>query len=212
MISIEEARQYYSDHDPAHGFDHVLRVWRLAQRIGQKEGANMEILQAAVLLHDIARVHQGSRHTCHAQLGAQMARKILAGHPPELVERVAEAIAQHRFRGKQKPSSLEAQILYDADKLDAIGAIGIARAYAIAGARRQKLWAPVPSSYINRPPHEGKGDLESAEHTPIHEYLFKLAKLKNTLYTETAKQIAEERDRFMRGFFERLDREVAGEL
>ena len=131
MITITEARQHYTAADTAHDFEHVLRVWRLVQRIGPAEGADMIVLQAATLLHDVARADELRTGVCHAAEGARRAQAILAGHPPAQVEAVAHAIAAHRFRGDVAPATLEARVLYDADKLDAMGAIGIARAYAV---------------------------------------------------------------------------------
>ena len=204
MITTEEARRLYPKNDAAHGFDHVLRVLALAEKIGQAEGADMEIVRAAALLHDVARPEEESSGACHAQAGAQRAREILQGHPPEKVEAVAHAIAAHRFREKSIPQTLEAQVLYDADKLDAMGAIGVARAYAISGQARQRLWGPVPADYRG----EAQG---TPEHTAVHEFVFKLSRLKRTLFTPTAKAIAAERHRYMVEFFARLEREVKGE-
>ena len=204
IITVEEARRLYLKNDAAHDFDHVLRVLALAERIGQAEGTDMEIVRAAALLHDVARVEEKGTGACHAQAGAQRAREILQGHPPEKVEAVAQAIATHRFREKSIPQTLEAQVLYDADKLDAIGAIGVARAYAVSGQTRQRLWGPVPADYQG----EAQG---TPEHTAIHEFIFKLSRLKEILFTPTAKVIAEERHRYMVGFFARLEREVKGE-
>jgi uncharacterized protein len=205
MITIEEASRFYLENDAAHDFDHVLRVLALAERIGRAEGADLEIVRAAALLHDVARADEEASRSCHAQAGAQRAREILQGHPPEKVEAVAQAIATHRFREKSIPQTLEAQVLYDADKLDAIGAIGVARAYAISGQARQRLWGPVPADYRG----EAQG---TPEHTAVHEFVFKLSRLKGTLFTPTAKAIAAERHRYMVKFFARLEREVKGDL
>jgi uncharacterized protein len=201
MITVEEARRFYLENDVAHDFDHALRVLALAERIGQAEGADLEIVRAAALLHDIGGRHRSD----HARTGAQQAREILQGHPPEKVEAVAQAIATHSFREKSTPQTLEAQVLYDADKLDAIGAIGVARAYAVSGQLGQRLWAPVPANYQ----WEAR---RTSEHTAVHEFVFKLSRLKETLFTPTAKAIAEERHRYMVEFFARLEREVKGEL
>jgi uncharacterized protein len=211
VIDIEEARGYYGDNDTAHGFDHVLRVWRLAERIGREEGADMEVLQAAALLHDIGRSEEQRTGACHAEVGAARAREILRAYPLQRVFAVAQAIAQHRFRGPEEPMSLEARILYDADKLDAIGAIGVARSYAIAGEQRQHLWGPVTGAYAERLPQQGRADLGAEAHTPVHEFRFKLSKLKDQLYTSTGKRLAEERHRVMVEFFAELACEVVGE-
>lgn len=198
MIQIEEARQYYTDCDSAHDFDHVLRVLTLAERIGRAEGAAMEIVRAAALLHDVARAEEERTGACHAQVGAERARQILAGHPSDKVEAVAQAVASHRFRDEVVPQTLEAQVLYDADKLDAMGAIGIARAYALAGRRGQRLWA------------ENSTDSPPTDYTPVQEFTFKLSQLKDALFTATARQIAEERHRYLVEFFTRLEEEVHG--
>jgi len=202
MIEIEEARQYYADTDAAHDFDHVLRVLVLAERIGQAEGAAMEIVRAATLLHDVARAEEERSGTCHARVGAERARQILADHPADKVEAVAQAIASHRFRDEVVPQTLEAKVLYDADKLDAIGAIGIARAYALAGRCGQRLWAETPAGSL--------AESQSTDYTPVHEFTFKLSRLKDTLFTATARRIAEERHRYLVEFFARLEEEVHG--
>jgi uncharacterized protein len=202
MIGIEEARQYYTDTDAAHDFDHVLRVLALAERIGQAEGAAMEIVRAAALLHDVARAEEEQTGACHAKVGAERARQILAGHPADKVEAVAQAIASHRFRDEVIPQTLEAKVVYDADKLDAIGAIGIARAYAMAGKRGQHLWAETPAGSL--------AESQSPYYTLVHEFTFKLSRLKEALFTATGRHIAEERHRYMVEFFARLEEEVHG--
>lgn len=211
MITVEEARAYYQGAEAAHDFDHVLRVMRLAERIALAEGADVEIVRAAALLHDVARADEARGGPPHAAAGAARARVILAGHPPERVEAVAEAIASHRFRERRAPRTLEAQVLYDADKLDAIGAIGVARAYAVAGREGQRLWAEVPPDYVERPVSSLEENAAPC-HTPCHEYVYKLSHLKDMLYTPTARRLAEERHAYMAAFFERLDREVRGEI
>ncbi len=202
MIGIEEAHQYYTNSDAAHGFDHVLRVLALAERIGQAEGAAMDIVRTATLLHDVARAEEARTGDCHARAGAERARQILASHPADKVEAVAQAIASHRFRDEVIPQTLEAKVLYDADKLDAIGAIGIARAYALAGKRGQRLWAETPAGSL--------AESQSTDHTPVHEFTFKLSRLKEALFTATARQIAEGRHRYLVEFFARLEEEVQG--
>ncbi len=209
MLTIDQARELYGGDDTAHDFDHVLRVHALAVRIAQAEGADLEIVSAAALLHDVARVEADRLGLCHAEMGAERARAILKGHPPRKVEAVAAAILAHRFRGTAVPASLEAKVLYDADKLDAIGAIGIARAYAIAGRLSQRLWSPLSEG---ADANADTDDIYNSGHTPVKEFQVKLGKLKDSLYTETARAIAEERHRYMTAFFRRLTREVKGEL
>lgn len=204
-ISIEEARALYRDGGPAHDFDHVLRVLALAERIGRAEGADMAILRTACLLHDVARGRRDAAGEGHGLAGARLAREVLAGCPPAFVDAVAHAIAAHRFRGAVQPETLEAKVLSDADKLDAIGATGVARAYAVAGERGTRLWAAVQADYSIA------DDVPGREHTPVHEYVFKLAQLKDRLYTRSGRAIAAGRHAFMVQFFEQLAREVRGE-
>jgi uncharacterized protein len=199
MITIQEARQHYVGADAAHDFDHVLRVLALAERLARSEGADLEIVRAAALLHDMAR-GQGADH---AQAGADLARRLLAGQPTERVEAVAHAIAAHRFRTGPPPQTLEAEVLHDADKLDAIGAIGVARAFARGGHEGQRLWAEVPPGYQ-------EATAAAGEHTPVHEYHVKLSKIRDRLLTESARRLAKERHDFMVAFFEQLEREVLG--
>ena len=204
MITIEQARAYYRGADAIHDFDHVLRVLALAERIAAEEGADWEIVRTAVLLHDVARVDETDRLAQdHAQAGAAFARRLLADQPPEKVEAVAQAIAAHRFRAGPAPQTLEAKVLHDADKLDAIGAIGVARAFAYGGYEGQRLWAEVPPGYEETPANHPR-------HTPVHEFHMKLRKIRDRLLTDSARRIAQERHAFMVAFFERLEREVRG--
>jgi uncharacterized protein len=207
MITIDGARSYYGDNDAVHDFDHVLRVLALAERIGQAEGADMQVVRAAVLLHDVGRARADAAGLDHAALGAARVREILAGQPPAKVEAVAHAVAAHRYRAVPEPETLEAQVLFDADKLDAIGAVGIARAFAYGGAHGQRLWVPVGSVDAARWKEEGD---DPETHTPIHEFVVKLSKLKDRLFTPTGHAIAEERHAFMVSFFERMDAEIQG--
>jgi uncharacterized protein len=213
MITVEFARTLYDDSDPVHDFDHVLRVMALARRIGQAEGADMLIVETAVLLHDIQRAHedqqahvQNAETADHALVAAEQARHILSQMEPppapEFVEAVCHAIAAHRFRNEVHPQTLEAKVVFDADKLDAIGAIGVARAYAYGGMTRQKLWDDVPPDYPGG----------SAHHTPHHEFVYKLARIRDRMQTATGRAIAEERHAYMSAFFKRLAGEVCGEI
>jgi uncharacterized protein len=203
LIDIEQARRYYEGADAIHDFDHVQRVLALAERLAREENADLEIVRVATLLHDVARAQRDRPVADHAQAGAEFARKVLTGHPPEKVEAVAHAVAAHRFRSGPAPRTLEARVLHDADKLDAIGAIGVARAFAFGGYKGQRLWADVPLDYR-------ESQATSHEHTPIHEYQIKLSRIKDRLLTESARRLAEERHTFMVGFFVQLDQEVRG--
>ena len=207
MITIEQARRHYSDQDPVHDFDHILRVLTLAERIGVAEGADMDVLRAAALLHDVGRDEAQRLGQDHAVYAAKRAREILSDAVPADVDAVVEAILAHRFRSGPPPESLEGRVLFDADKLDAIGAIGVARAFAYSGRAGKRLWAPVAEDYVAQ---WQRGDVASDEHTAIHEFVVKLRRLKERLFTATGRRIAEGRHAAMVEFFRRLDDEVAG--
>ncbi|RME45552.1 MAG: HD domain-containing protein [Caldilineae bacterium] len=194
MITIAQARSYYRN-DAAHDFDHVLRVLANARQIARTEPANLQILETAVLLHDIARADQARTGRDHAAEGARRARAILRDAPPHFVDAVCHAIAAHRFRVDNPPQTIEAKILYDADKLDAIGAVGVARAFAFSGHHNQPLWA----------------EDESGLHSPWQEYRRKLVKIRDKLLTEAGRRLAQQRHDFMVQFFAQLQAEIRGE-
>ncbi len=207
-ITIQQARSLYETGGGGHDFDHVLRVTALAERIAAAEGADGAIVRTAALLHDIG---ESQERETHHLIGAARARDLLADQPAAFVEAVAHAIEAHRFRADPAPRTLEAQCLSDADKLDAIGAVGIARVFAYAGNRGTALW--------RRPWQEIAGEAGDAirspaalgsDYTPVHEFVYKLDRIPARLYTAAARAIAAERQAVMRAFFSRLDEEVSG--
>jgi uncharacterized protein len=210
---MEAARQLYERSGSGHDFDHVLRVVALAQEIALAEGADRAVVHTAALLHDVGE-SEGRRD--HHLRGAAIAREILQDQPPEFVEAVAHAIEAHRFRADPAPSTLEAQVVSDADKLDAIGAIGVARAFAHAGSRGTALWRTssrriaVASTSPQPLDAESGPRILGADYTPVHEFVYKLNRIPERLYTATARAIAAKRLKFMRAFFDRLDAEMQG--
>ena len=212
-LSIEQAAELYADDDPVHDFAHVLRVLALAERLAEQEGADREIVRTAVLLHDIARTGDDNHgqgfalHVAeegdHAITAAQRARVLMKDSPPDFVEAVAHAIEAHRYRNDVTPQTIEAKVVFDADKLDAIGAIGIARAFAYAGGRNMPLWGHVSPDYE---PGINSNEL----HTPLHEFHVKLQKIKDSLYTRSGRALAESRHAFMIAFVEQINAEVEG--
>ena len=131
-ISIEQAHAWYASADPVHDFEHVLRVYRLAEKIALAEGADLEIVRAAALLHDSvgsAPGGDGQERLGHHLTSARFAGEVLRAEnwQPDRVEAVQHCIRAHRFRHQgERPQTLEAMCLYDADKLDVLGAIGAA--------------------------------------------------------------------------------------
>lgn len=185
---LDRIRKYTADElgvSGSHGMDHTLRVFSLCRIIGNGEGADMRILLPAALLHDIARPLEKERGVPHEEEGARIAVRYLTsiGYDPELIGPVASAILTHRFTTKVKPKTLEARVLSDADKLDAMGAVGIARTFLRAG--------------------EHAGGIDDAV-AHFHE---KLLKLPDHMYTGTGRKIAAERKLFLVKFLETLERE-----
>jgi uncharacterized protein len=215
MPDIETARLWYPAEDPVHGFDHVLRVLHMAERLARQEGADLELVRAAVLLHDAVDPDASAQSAIearleHHQASARFARQVLLseGWKEERIAAVEHCIRAHRFRDdREQPQTLEAQVLFDADKLDAIGAIGVARAVAYAASHNQPPFAE-PSEQFRQ-----TGQLQPGEpHSAYHELVFKLARLKDRLFTSSARQVAEERHQYMLSFFDRLKAEIAGRL
>jgi uncharacterized protein len=144
----------------------------------------------------------------HHFAAADFARKWLLGRGmgTEQVTSVVHCIEAHRFRDQSvQPQTIEAKCLYDADKLDSIGAIGIGRAFAYAGAHNSRLWR---EAWSDVPPLHAKPSGEN--YTPVHEYVYKLRRILATLHTQSARRIGAERHRFMIAFFDRLDAEMQG--
>lgn len=192
----------FSHHDKSH----VERVYNLAIRIAKDEKADLDVVKAAALLHDTARAMEDEGKIAdHSVESAKIAKKILdeIHFPRNKVPRVIECIRSHRFRKNVKPRSLEAKILQDADRLDILGAIGIARVFARGG------WSNIPIHDVSTPPKEkydGKS-LSSVNH--LYE---KILIVKDTINTETAKEIAQRRHKFVEEFLDRLLKEWDGDM
>ena len=210
--SIEEARAWYSSADSAHDFEHVLRVLNLALKIGEAEGADLAIVHAAALLHDSRGAtggQDGNSRMGHHMASAQFAGEVLsrAGWEADRVEAVQHAIRAHRFRHDgEQPKTIEAMCVFDADKLDVLGAVGVARTIAFGCHSGQSFYAE-PSRQFRETGKLMEGEVYST----YHEYLFKLRHIKDRLYTRTGRQLASQRDEFLHRFFEQLRAECRGE-
>jgi uncharacterized protein len=164
-----------------HGFEHTERVHRLSRLIGIKEGADLSILLPAALMHDIERASGN-----HAVDSAARARTILASMNYEAVkvEAIVEAISSHSFSGGKSPASLEAKILSDADKLDAMGASGCYRAAMFCAERGRTV------------------------EDFLRHFQEKLLNLRDLMFTDEAKRLATERNRFMLDFLAQMRSEL----
>jgi uncharacterized protein len=191
----------------SHGWDHVLRVRRLALRIASEEGADGRIVELACLLHDIGRheEEESGGKLCHARLGASMAARLLErmDAPEDVTAAVVHCVATHRFRGDERPETIEAKVLFDADKLDSIGAVGLGRAFLYAGEVGARLHNPGSDPERCR--------ARGPEDTALREFLVKLRFVRDRLFTLSGRRIASLRHDYMVEFFAELDAEVAGE-
>lgn len=202
------AKKHFADAKYSHDWEHTERVYRLALHIGAAEGADLEVLSIAAFLHDIGRAMQDKAKgtLCHAEQGADMAGEILKKFPiPEdRTANIIHCIRSHRYRNSHQPETLEARVLFDADKLDAIGAVGIARAYLFAGEVGAVLHNP------DSDPWSAKA--YSLDDTGYREYRVKLSKIKDKMLTDEGRRMARARHEFMEAFFERFLKEHEGLL
>ena len=210
MPTLDSARAYYAAADAVHDFEHIRRVLALAERIGAAEGADLEIVRAAVLLHDASGATPAGdgQRAAHHEASADFARAVLQaeGWPQDRLEAVLHCIRAHRFRGTEAPRTLEAKVVFDSDKLDVLGAIGAMRAAGYAALAGQPLTGAASAQFL------ATGEKEPGEaHTPYHEFVFKLSRVAERLHTPTARALAAERHAYLAAFFERLARESAGE-
>ena len=202
----EISNRYCEQEGGSHGPDHNERVYFMVLALGRKMGARLDILAAAALLHDIGRGKETASkgRVCHARVGAEMAQAILAGldFAAADIGAICHCIRAHRFRGQEAPRSLEAKILYDADKLDSIGAIGIGRAFLFAG----KIGAKLHDAEIDH----AHTQAYSIEDTAYREFQVKMSRVRHQILTPEARKIADKRHAFMEIFFDELNREMYG--
>jgi len=211
-VTLEEARTWYGGADPVHDFDHVLRVYRIAERLAISEGADLEIVRVAALLHDSrgsAPGIAGNFRMEHHITSANFAGSVLTekGWPEERIAAVQHCILAHRYRGHEEaPQTIEAKVLFDADKLDVLGAIGAARTIAYAAIENQPFYSEPSQQFLQT------GEIQPGEtHSSYHEFLFKLCHVKDRMFTQSGKALAKSRHTYLVNFYEQLQAEVRGE-
>ena len=182
---VEAVARMVMPREPGHGWDHVERVRALSRIIAEELGGGVdtEVLDIAAILHDVGRALSPENH---AEASARFAERLLRalGYPEDRIGRVVEAIRSHSFSSGRRPRSIEAAILSDADKLDALGAVGIARVFMYSGAH-------------------GRGIEESIRH-----FYEKILKLPSLMLTKPGRRMAEERVRIVKLFLEELEKEL----
>ncbi|KAF0111256.1 MAG: hypothetical protein FD147_1007 [Chloroflexi bacterium] len=210
MLTLAHARTWYLHVDAVHDFSHIERVYKMSERLALAEGADLEIVHAAALLHDADGTTPGSEaRSEHHLRSSEFAGKILReeGWPEDRIKAVQHCIRAHRYRDdREPPATIEAKCLFDADKLDVLGAIGAVRVVVYAALAGVPFYSK-PSKQFIETGKEVDGELHSA----YHEHLFKLRKIEKKLFTSTARGLARERSQYLDGFFERLIAEINGE-
>ncbi len=197
----------YKGADPAHDFSHILRVYKNAREIGQAEGADMKVLLLAALLHDALEGSKGS------SLSGKEEEDLLAGRrkaldeflegmdlSEEAKEGVIYAVQVHSFSRAIVPETLEARILQDADRLDALGAVGIARVFMTGGAINRPFCSPNDPFCKRRDPDDGRWNLD-------HFYR-KLLKLEAGMHTGKGREMARRRTEVLRRYLRDLEEEI----
>lgn len=198
----KEVRKKISN-DPAHDFDHIMRVYKNAEKLAQKEKANAKLVLCAALLHDIVNYPKSDKRSKNSSThSAIAAKKILSKYDftNSEIKIVTDAIRDHSFSKNKKPKTIEGKILQDADRLDAIGAIGIARAFAVSGVEKRSFYNKEDPFCSKRKPDDTKW--------AVDHFYRKLLKLEKLMNTKSAKIEAKKRTKFLENFLSELKLEI----
>ena len=222
----KSAESYYSKSDWAHGRSHIERVLRSAVEIGRQEGADLEVIELAAILHDIFVKHEykiqhaeahsraeGFRHEIEA---AKESRRILGklGISGSTIEAVAHCIEAHRKRSSSEPQTIEAKCLFDADKLDCIGAIGVIRSAFVSFEHGQEFYKEETDieAYERKNVRSDGTIIDFRLHSSNLEYELSLKEVAKRMHTKTGRRLSEGRAAFMDAFYERFAEELKGRL
>ncbi len=204
---LDDIEPMYEGADPAHDFSHILRVYKNARIIGREEGADMQVLLLAALLHDVGQESKLSSGSLDQERELESGRHKAVddflkkiGLPEDDRAKVLYAVEVHRFSRGIEPVTLEAKILQDADRLDAIGAIGIARVFMTGGTLDRALYSPRDPFCKSREPDDKRWNLD-------HFYR-KLLKLESGMHTKTARELAGRRTEVLRRYLQDLEEEI----
>lgn len=206
----DEIKQKLEGEGSGHDWWHIVRVWNMSKHIGTSEGADMFVVELAALLHDIAdwKFHDGDD-----TVGPKMARQVLEKHsvPAETIDHVCDIIVSLSFKGagvKTEMKTLEGKAVQDSDRLDAIGAVGVARTFAYGGHKNRPMHDPAKKPLA----HQSKEEYFKNESPTINHFYEKLLLLKDRMNTKIAKELAEDRHRFMEEYLDRFFQEWDGKI
>ena len=189
--------------DSAHDFDHIMRVYKNAQQIIKKEKVNETLVLSAVLLHDIASFPKSDKRSKNSSIeSAKKAKTILKKYDftSDEITIVCDAISEHSFSQKKIPKTIEGKILQDADRLDALGAIGIIRVFATGGSLRRPFYNLDDPFCKKRIPNDKTWTLDH--------FFEKLLKLEFLMNTKSGKIEAKKRTKILKNFLKQLKHEI----
>ena len=191
------------DNDPAHDFEHVMRVYKNAQKISKKEKANQKLVLSAALLHDIVSYPKSSKRSKLSSIDSAKKSKIILkkyDFSDDEITIVSDAIAEHSFSQNKVPQTLEGKILQDADRLDALGAIGIARVFATSGSLNRPFYN-IDDPFCNK--RNPDDNLWAIDH-----FFNKLVKLESMMNTKYGKIEAKKRTKVLKEFLKQIKNEI----
>jgi uncharacterized protein len=191
------------DNDTAHDFDHVMRVYKNAQKITKKEKANKKLVLSAVLLHDIVSYPKSSKRSKSSSIESAKKSKLILkkyNFTTEEINIISDSIADHSFSQNKTPQTLEGKILQDADRLDALGAIGIARVFATSGSLNRSFYNTDDPFCTKRNPNDDRW--------AIDHFFKKLLKLEFTMNTKSGKIEAKKRTKVLKIFLKQIKDEI----
>jgi len=200
---FKEVEKRMAKNDPAHDFEHVLRVYRNSQRICKTEKANSRLVLTAALLHDIVFFKKSDKQSKTSSTKSSIeAKKILQkyDYTENEVKMIASAIETHSYSKDKTPKTLEGKILQDADRLDAIGAIGIARTFAVGGSENKSFYNKTDAFCLARKPND---QVWTVDH-----FYKKLLLLESKMNTKAAKIEAKHRTKIIKKFLTDLKKEI----
>lgn len=202
--ALEFVRAVFENDFSGHDYFHTLRVFKTAERIAESEGADIQTVRLAALLHDV----DDRKLSPETHAGKDRARAFLKdnGASEEEIGSICKIIGEVSFSGGVIPDTLESRCVQDADRLDAIGAIGIGRAFAYGGSHSRPMYDPDIQPKMNMTREE----YSQSKSTTINHFYEKLFLLKDLLNTRTARQIAERREAFMQAFIDEFMAEWNG--
>jgi uncharacterized protein len=193
------AEQKMKKNDPAHDFEHIMRVYHNAEKICKNEYGNKKLILSAVLLHDVVKIRNKKNSALQS---AKISEKILRNNSfsnDEIII-ICDAIKDHSFSKGKTPSTIEGKILQDADRLDAMGAIGLARVFSFSGSNNRSFYHPLDPFSKNRILNDKKWALDH--------FFEKLLLLESKMNTKTGKLLAKKRTKILKNFLKEIKNEI----